>query len=398
MEVPMRWSLFLPVVVCACTVPFPIGSDVEPDPLDQRPGNVVNRPLDVLVVLDNSGSMCEEHVNLMDGLFDPERCPIEDVSRVPEQFMYTTQNLEVVQEEVEPNCGLAQVLAAYQVDTRIGFITTDVSDCDNSLQQANLDQFLPFNCFGETIEDRGRVPQRGCLQAAPGAARSFVQTTDPDFQRRLRDNVAHIGTWGSGFERGLDAARIFLTPGSDRAPGCDGDLEEFIREDARLLVLFVSDEDDCSHGSDFTDENVNITCAEGVQETFVGNAGDCYARADDLTPVEDFVEFLEGLKPDPADVYAMVTAGVGDVAGQVRPLGCRATQDGYSAACTPSLGASNIPSRCGPDGEIQNCCEADAASRYVELAGAMDANTSTICDANLAEDLVSMAVRIVETP
>jgi hypothetical protein len=54
--------------------------------------------------------------------------------------------------------------------------------------------------------------------------------------------MAQVGTWGSGFERGLDMAYESLATGGDAALG-----GSFSRSDAKLAIIFVSDEPDYSY-------------------------------------------------------------------------------------------------------------------------------------------------------
>jgi hypothetical protein len=69
----------------------------------------------------------------------------------------------------------------------------------------------------------------------------IIRRETPDAEQLFRDNV-RVGVNGSPFERGFDAARAALTD------QLDGPNEGFIREDALLSIIFVSDEEDASAG------------------------------------------------------------------------------------------------------------------------------------------------------
>jgi len=56
---------------------------------------------------------------------------------------------------------------------------------------------------------------------------------------------AIAGTYGSSMERGLQYAELATTSGGDAAPG-----STFLREDAKLIIIFVSDEKDWSSKTD----------------------------------------------------------------------------------------------------------------------------------------------------
>ena len=119
--------------------------------------------------------------------------------------------------------------------------------------------------------------QAGVLIGQP----PFVTTDQIDaFAPRLR-----VGTEGSDKERGLEAALLAL---SDRPnPG-------FLRPDARLLTIVLSDEEDCS--------DAGALAGEGPTS--------CYTQSERLTPVAAIVEELQGLKGDPNQVVVSAVVGV----------------------------------------------------------------------------------------
>ncbi len=98
------------------------------------------------------------------------------------------------------------------------------------------------------------------------------------------------GVEGSQTERGLQAGYAAVT-----APRATHDNDGFIREGARLGIVIVSDEDDCS------DEG-----ALGM-----GESTDCQTRPDLLVPVEDYAQRFGDLKAGLGDVavHAMVETG-----------------------------------------------------------------------------------------
>lgn len=95
------------------------------------------------------------------------------------------------------------------VDYQIGIITTDM----------------------ESPDHQGRLV---------GSITDRIITRDTaDAEETFRDNV-RVGVTGSAFERGLDVAEAALTD------HIDGHNAGFIREDALLSIIFVSDEEDAS--------------------------------------------------------------------------------------------------------------------------------------------------------
>lgn len=90
------------------------------------------------------------------------------------------------------------------------------------------------------------------------------------------------GTSGSDQERGLEAVLTALGP-----PLVDTRNSGFLRDEAALAIVMVSDENDCSDfgamGSD-------------------GSGEDCYTHAELLTPVEDIVSRIKSLKADSSKI------------------------------------------------------------------------------------------------
>ncbi|MBU1429221.1 hypothetical protein KKF91_01545 [Myxococcota bacterium] len=155
--------------------------------------------VDVLFVIDNSGSMGEEQENLEDNF-------AEFISGA----------------------------TTFQNDYQIGIVTTDMD-----------------------AED-----EQGRLQGNPR-----ILTRNPDVERQFSNN-ADVGTSGAGEEHGLEAAQKALADplifDSGNACAADADCTEpdlcvagvcggfnrgFLRDEAALELIFVSDEDDYSPGT-----------------------------------------------------------------------------------------------------------------------------------------------------
>jgi hypothetical protein len=87
---------------------------------------------------------------------------------------------------------------------------------------------------------------------------------------------AQVGLNGSGKEKGLEVALYALSPAMTTGPNAG-----FLRDEANLLVIIVSDEEDCS-------DNGRLATLEPTA---------CYDRPELLTPVGEFVNAFSGLKP-----------------------------------------------------------------------------------------------------
>jgi hypothetical protein len=314
-------------------------------------------PIDILFVIDNSGSMSEEQEALARTIYNPD-CPAG-----------LRESRADAVADLSERCGFAQILAAYERDFRIGVITTDVNACDNLVPDA----------MGAV--DWGFRPQRGCLQRVDDSGTKIISATDP----RIAENFARmlsVATYGSPYERGLDAVDFFLS-GETLHEDCHEDRDLMLRPNAELAIIFVTDEDDCSHADGafgFFDETGRV-CGEDPNPLIVTSPQRCYDQRDQLAPVRDYAERWRALNPD---VHVAVLGGfsaTGDAAG------CRLDGDVIDTACFESGGISNFTGpgqSCGPD-EAQArgglpCCTADGAHRYAQLASALGgAHIASIC-------------------
>ena len=132
--------------------------------------------------------------------------------------------------------------------------------------------------------------------------------------------MARLGDGGCGMEQPIKAARIAL---SNKTDG-------FLRDDALLVVVFVTDEDDCSakdpalFGDQVADAcselgtntsyrcfEHGVRCYDGKGSRALGDRSNC--RADESSPymesVSGFAGFLKGLKTNPAQVVVAAIYG-----------------------------------------------------------------------------------------
>ena len=227
--------------------------------------------VDVLFIIDNSGSMSEEQENLADNFA---------------RFINGAQQ--------------------FQNDYQIGVVTTDMDDSNDS----------------------------GRLQGSPR-----IMTRSPSVASQF-GNTADVGTGGSGTEKGLAAAQAALSDplifdtglacSSDNdcvAPDtcvegyCGGANRGFLREEAALEIVFVSDEDD------FSDANLNF-----------------------------YVDFFKNIKGFRNEGRFHANAIVG-------------SQNGQAASCSGAGG------------------EANAGSRYVEVANRTNGQVYSICATDFGQPL-----------
>jgi len=417
---------------------------------------------DILIVVDNSGSMQEEQDRLAAAFLNESGdCPIgknelKDFARCKDDptipvCRFANPSKELLEQPGPAglaDCGFIQVLAAFENDFRIGVITTDVGVCDNRIPDAQAQLFCNANpgspeCAGPGENQWGFRPQRGCLQpnGPPGTAlkviaRQDLLDADPandEIGDRFINTLRNIRTFGTAVERGLDAAEFFLDPATERPESCANDLTDFVRDEAKLIVIFLTDEEDCSRapeaaacadagqpggntcggcdsetGCEIFGCAPETSCIPGLSE-FTGetcgefrahftdparSAGRCYDLEGSLTPVSHYVDFLKGRKPNASDVtVAVIAGGLPDAEGNIAAAGCTfdpANGQQPVGGCFESKGTSNS---CTPD---ENCCFADPGGRYFELAEGLGGLKDTICVDSFGQTMIKIAVFIAD--
>jgi hypothetical protein len=157
-----------------------------------------------------------------------------------------------------------------------------------------------FNSFASQLEDSRTEFQLGVISTSfdYGDPERGVLKEDPPYLTPADDYEAEfasratVGIGGSDKEKGLEAAVVALQP-TMTLEGLGGPNEGFVRPDAQLLVIVVSDEEDCS------DRGV----LEGQPAT------SCYSDMEQLPPVAAFVQDLRNLKDDDSMVQVGVIVG-----------------------------------------------------------------------------------------
>ncbi|MEE2645335.1 MAG: hypothetical protein VYD19_10415 [Myxococcota bacterium] len=450
----IKWTVSLFAVTLSLLVFTLVACNDHPvEPLDQVLSAVSRQEnrlpaktkLDFLFVIDDSGSMCEEQESLaqnfqtfsnflfreLQGAADYRIAVVstdlgsaEDPSQDAARFVYKKPPPQVI-------C---------QVSTPMGPMNqsreTDTADCpaDGGLSPIISAEELENECAGSG---------ESCVQEA--------------LERRFRC-MATRGTEGFIHEKGLEAMRKALScqgpnaelfspcceyPGTAEAfynPACRlqaGEQEPlFLRPDATLVVIIISDENDCSTPADFPQLSSRRICRPGGTEDLDGDfipdiyrtecgaqALECYRsecspetinegnslspngpvackrqrcdinygegnaceyRHGDLTDVDEYRRFLQGLKARPLDqlLVATIVAPRNFLpSGQeIRYLGGSPVDD----RCSDPTFQDLLTETCCPGGlcrgiDPEPSCTSEygvafAGSRYLDLTDAMGDN------------------------
>lgn len=238
--------------------------------------------VDLVFVVDNSGSMEQEQGALTRGFS------------------------ELVAALVSPK------FRARLPDLHVGVVSTDLG----------VGKYTAIPSCGVVGGDKGKLQNtprsQGCTPPAdrfiahaagstniPGCAADPAGCIEQTFSC-----IAELGTTGCGFEAPLESARRALDPKRRVNPG-------FLREDALLVVVFVSDEDDCSARkmdlfdrsaaaanklgplSSFRCFEYGIRCdgdTSAAKERMPGTRRNCVPAGDWLYAVDDYIRFFTQLK------------------------------------------------------------------------------------------------------
>lgn len=216
--------------------------------------------IDFLFIVDDSGSMGEEQANLAENF--PRFVEIVD--------RYRTE-------------------AGSPLDYRLGVTTTG----------KDITTVITFNLPGIPFPpmEISETGPTGALLQECGMTRKWIESGDPDVAGTF-SCLAEVGTSGSGVEMPLYMTELALT---ERI--ADGSNAGFLRDDALLAVVILTDEDDCSRPED----RIEITL--DVMGGAAGAADTC--DPDATMPVARFLTALDGVKGDRGRWAAAIIAGPG---------------------------------------------------------------------------------------
>ncbi|MBT8495720.1 MAG: hypothetical protein KJO07_21910 [Deltaproteobacteria bacterium] len=258
------------------------------DPNDPAASEACSK-MDLVFVIDNSGSMAEEQANLTAN-FGP-------FAELIDSYLTSDGN---------------------QLDYRIAVTT---AGRDVSYKLTAFDMEFPFTEPG----DNGNFVNR----SECGMSRPWIERGDSDVVGTF-ECAANVGTYGPGAEMPLLGLEWALNRRVQ-----DGTNAGFLRDDALLAVVMVSDQDDCSREDDgFTIDGTQPTCFDPNDSNIIS--------------LDTYLGFLDGLKGGRGRWATAVMAGPG-------PGSCESSFG--TAAEAVRLG--DFVDQTGQNGRFSSICDGD---------------------------------------
>jgi hypothetical protein len=273
-------------------------------------------------------------------------------------------------------------------------------------------------CFpGPPGSDDGKFQHKATCPLHPGA--TFISSIGGvnNFEGDIADAfscIAALGDKGCGFEHQFASATLALQKASDPA---DPDNGNFLRPDAFLAVVMVTNEDDCSvpwNSTLIDPSQTSVTSALGGLQSYRCNEfghlcdgqppphqvtgpttlNNCVPAegAGRLMPTSEFVDFLKGLKTDPQKLF--VAALMGPTTPYVVAPGTIQTVNGNETQ--PVMQHSCMATTAGPDGKF------DFADPGIRIKAWLDAFhehavSASVCENDFKMPLMKIADAVGKT-
>ncbi len=394
---------------------------------------------DVLFVVDDSRSMDAEQASLarnfgsfIDGVAQLQK-DRTDSGTEPFEFhiaITTSSIFEAWQPRTAVSCsGSPLQCAVPQSHYSFAPTSTACSDqgatCDDLIQNYWFQTTTPGSvvtyCTNPGVGSPGAAYPAGDFVAASGNPRVLHFTKDlnwsswgsasPDAKitalvQKFQDNI-HVGTCGSGMEQHLEAGRLAVKKALQQEglkQPATVDPKEWPHAGAKMVVVWVGDEDDCSNPDDPT-KSLAFTSA-------LSDPGDDVCTHDDTSaqpkkfPVSDYAAFFTGLgRPfSAAFIYS-----VADKSDNFTPQ-CQDDGNG-NIVCTPGTCNCHCPPSCtggcSPTAsgvcQIPSDCKGSApGNRFHDLSAQLRSKgvatlDGSVCDYNFGQTLQRIA-QLVKPP
>ncbi len=314
--------------------------------------------VDILFVIDDSGSMSEEQSNLAANF--PRFIEALEAYRTPAdtQLEYRVGVTSTSRSELSTSgtMTIKQGGAACEPEAVCGNPANTCECPALSFEACTSD--CPGPCYCEPPGTTMAMPsstcdgEQGALVAPAGYSEPWIDGPGAHVATAFAD-AASLGTSGCGLEMPLYAVEHALSPALQSAP--TGPNSGFLRPDALLMVIILTDEDDCS--TDLSEIDMSLTMDmnhpfAGANDDFGCTDGAGNDSGDHWITIEHYLEFLDGLMGQRSHWAVAVIAG---------ERGCSSS---YGDAVTAHR-LQRFVEQAGTNAVFSDICAAD-------LAGALD--------------------------
>jgi hypothetical protein len=378
-------ALSLSLVACLDRTPAPLDPCTRSGVVERfRMTRVEN--VDLLFMIDNSGSMSQEQASL--------------VAQIPRLIQVLASGDESPDDGIEIGVDFPPVTSLH-----VGVISSDMG----------TGGFRVPTCNEPNFGDDGILLQQGdtasgCMASYPTSFLTYqsgAAGADPLAFARDVSCISVLGTGGCGFEQQLEAMLKAVTPSTQEPVGAfdgvftmgqpghgDNTNTGFVREDSLLAIIAVTDEEDCSAA--------DLDLFNGASAVYTGDPNlRCFQYANHpnqpVHPVQRYVDGLLARRPDP---NLFIFAGiVGVPTDLVHP-----TTDYDAILADPRMQEMvdpDMPTRLRPSCEIPGRGEAYPPRRFVELARDLDARGAggiiqSICQADFTPAIDAIIEKLVD--
>jgi hypothetical protein len=349
------------------------------------PGDV-----DLLFVVDNSGSMAEEQANL-----------IAELPRLVRVLATGDVNGDGAADFMPPE------------SLHVGFVSTDMG--------AGPSRGVPTCAAGlgddGILRSRSRVTTAPCMATYPSGVFEFARTDDASAFAATLGCVADLGTGGCGFEQQLEAGLKAVTPSAARpwtAPGYEpprfsdgsgvtdvlpGHGESanagFLRPDSLFGVVFVTDEEDCSVIDYGLFETGNPRYMSVPLNLRCNTFGDPAMGV--VHPVQRYIDGFLGLRRAPANLVFSAIVGIPPETEAAAAAGDFATVlSNPNMIPRPNAMGTNLEPSCSSANGV-----AYPPIRLVQVAAGLrfegaNVTVSSICTSSFASAIDGIVARLAE--
>ncbi|MBW2460417.1 MAG: hypothetical protein JRH11_02140 [Deltaproteobacteria bacterium] len=351
--------------------------DVLPDVLDTgvcdagpiEPG--LELMVDMLFVVDSSGSMSEE-----------QRALAREFPRMV-RMLATGDVDEDGRPEFEP-----------VTDLRVAVITTELATGD-----IDVPGCTPSRLDGDDgiLRRHGYFWREECVRDYPPFLEFHAGAAGAERFVHDFSCVAQVGTTGCGYEQPLEAALKALTPSTsditflDGTGHRDGENAGFVRDDAILAVLVITDEDDCS----VADPGLFDLESERYPYDPMAPSPRCFAYPEALTSTDRYIEGFQRFKEGDPDsfFFAAITGVPPDMVAEPASIDYDALR--ADPRMQLRLDPSN-PERLAAACDVVGIGYAEPAIRILGVAEGLgdSATVRSICDATFTEALTGITAQL----